>query len=73
MASREQNIKDAARDGLMPGGKGGAMNCKLSKDEVEKIRFIYETSSYTYKELAARFNVSESQIGRIVNKKNWSE
>jgi hypothetical protein len=68
------NMKDAVRAGSMrgypsPGESNGL--AKLTWGSVEEIRKLYGTGGYTQKQLANRFGVSHSTVGRIANNLIW--
>lgn len=44
---------------------------KLTKLQVEKIRFLYDLGNYTQDFLGSLFDVERSNISRIVNKNRW--
>ncbi|KKL64707.1 hypothetical protein LCGC14_2162270 [marine sediment metagenome] len=44
---------------------------KLTSKEVIKIRRIFASSKSTQKTLTKQYNVSKSQINRIINRKTW--
>lgn len=45
---------------------------KLKEDDVREIRYLYSISGiYTQRKLAEMFNVSQSTIKNIVNRKTW--
>lgn len=50
-------------------GRGRA---KLSEAQVDEIRELYATGSFTQKELAERFGVWQNTIGRIVRHETWN-
>jgi hypothetical protein len=45
---------------------------KLTKKEVEEIRVLYETGNFTQSQLGYQYGVSRSNIGHIVNHRNWT-
>ena len=47
--------------------------CKLNEEIVGKIRDMYKSKQYTQYDLAILFNVSQSNIGRIVRNKLWNK
>lgn len=47
-------------------------NGKLSVEQVLEIRQLYKSGSYSYRQLGKIFNVSNVQIGRIINKISYS-
>jgi len=68
-----ENIRHAFDNGLNKGRKGEIHHkSKLTEKEVIKIREVYSTGSYSKKEIGVIFKVSQTQICRIVNRKNWS-
>ncbi|MBM5782939.1 MAG: endonuclease [Pelagibacterales bacterium] len=72
-SSRSENMRHAFDTGLSEGKKGEKHGrSKLTESQVIKIRELYSTRSYSQKEIALMLNVSQSQIGRIVNHKTWS-
>lgn len=44
----------------------------LTEAEVREIRVLYKYNNLTYKELSKKYNVSRTQIGRIIQKKRWT-
>ena len=67
--TRDQNLEHARNTGLTKQNGTDSSLAKLTKDEVLKIREIYEKdSSITYEVLASTFNVGASTIGRVVRK-----
>lgn len=46
--------------------------CKLNENQVREIINLINSRNYTYKEIASRFNISESVISSIANNKSWS-
>jgi DNA-binding MarR family transcriptional regulator len=46
---------------------------KLTLKQVKEIFEIYKTEKITQKKLADIYNVSQSQINRILNKKRWKD
>ena len=55
----------------MRGEKHG--NCKLSEEQVLKIRKLYDDKKKTLKELSMLFNTPHSTIQKIVYRKTWKE
>lgn len=72
LGTQADNVKDMMMKGrgikATPEKNGSA---KLTWDKVEKIRNLYKTGNYYYKDLANMFNVCESQIKRINNYWSW--
>lgn len=44
---------------------------KLSPDQVLSIRRLYKTSNYTQQQLANSFDIDQSHVCDIVNRKRW--
>jgi hypothetical protein len=44
---------------------------KLTADQVREIRSLWLTTDMTYREIAARYPVSRTAIGAIINGKSW--
>lgn len=44
---------------------------KLTNVDIINIRKQYKNGNITQRELAKKYNVGQSQINRIINKKNW--
>jgi hypothetical protein len=44
---------------------------KLTDNDIIEIRNKYHTGNHTYQQLSIEYNISRSQIERIVNKKSW--
>ncbi len=44
---------------------------KITQFEVNDIRKVYKNSGLIQKEIAKRWNLSQSQISKIITKKNW--
>jgi hypothetical protein len=67
--THKENVEDMARDGTVfyPKGKKNG-RAKLTEQDVLDIR---ANSGLTYRQLAAKYNVSQSLIGYIINRKNW--
>jgi hypothetical protein len=60
----QQNAQHALKHNL-------TSTTKLSKQEVLKIRELYASGEYTHRELANKFNVTPSNVGRIVRRDTW--
>lgn len=45
---------------------------KLNREDVENIREMYASGSYTQKELSLKYNVRQQTISRIINHKRWA-
>jgi len=70
LGTQTDNMHDAIRKGRAYIGEMGSAS-KLNNNEVISIRSEY-TNEATQKELAIKYSVSESTIGRIVRGTNWS-
>ena len=44
---------------------------KLSKDQVNEIRFLYNNTKTSHRKLALKYSVTHSQIYCILNNKSW--
>ncbi len=44
---------------------------KLSKLEVDEIRYIFSKGKHTYKSIASMFNINRTTASRIINYKSW--
>ncbi len=70
--TRKNNHSDKDRHGTAQ--KGTNHGCaKLTWAEVAEIRSSYATRQFTQRELARRFNMSQTNIRRIVNGRIWKE
>lgn len=45
----------------------------LTPEETMRLRKLYATGDYTQAQLAARFSVSESQVGRVLREERHAE
>lgn len=68
VATHAENMADAAAKGLCWSPNG---NAKLSKEQVEQIRSLYETGNFSYTDLAIRFFVDKTNIACIIKRKTW--
>lgn len=66
----KENSEDMIRHGTVNSGERNGES-KLTKNEVIEIRRLYSTKKYTQYKLSEIFDISRTQIGRIVNKKRW--
>ena len=70
-ATRLENIKHAEKLGLRNiKGEKNPLN-KLKKNDVKKIRRLYETGDYFQREIAKKFNVTIAAVSLVVNNKRW--
>lgn len=66
LGTQKENIQDCIAK-----GRRGTLHFKLNKHKANKIRKLYKSSEYTYKELAKKFNVSVPTINIILQRKIW--
>lgn len=72
LGTHQQNINDKMRKGRHNPVKGEASGrSKLTDKEVLSIREEYATGNLTQIQIAQQYNITESVICRIVNKKIW--
>ena len=75
LVTPSENIKHAYENGKinLPKGRLGesATNVKLSKNDVISIREIYKQTKAVTR-IAKLFNISKTQVQRIVKRKSWS-
>jgi DNA-binding transcriptional regulator YiaG len=71
--THSENTKHAVKIGLKKGKRNGTSHfCKLDKKQVEEIRNIYLKGNISQLNLAKLFNISQSQVSRILRKENWT-
>jgi hypothetical protein len=71
--THEDNMRDKAdRHRVNTVGERNP-NRKLSRKIVDEIRRLYKETVTTHRQLAKKFNLSKSQITRIINKHQWKE
>ena len=63
LGNRSDNMQDALDAGMMQGEN--ASRAKLTDDEVEEIRELYDEGEMTNKAIAERFDVTQSHISKI--------
>lgn len=72
--TRKNNHRDAIRHGthtcLTQKGENHSQ-AKLTRDDIEGIIELYDCGLYTQQELADIYNIDQSVISRIVNKRRW--
>lgn len=74
LGTNSDNLIDASRKGLLPNMQGeNAPNSKLTWEEVDSIRILWNTKIYTQKDLGKIFGVSQTNIGHIVRGKTWKK
>jgi hypothetical protein len=47
-------------------------NAKLTTSQVKEIRNVYDKENFTHKEMSQKYNISPTQIGRIIRYESWS-
>ena len=71
-STHKENIKHALETGLQVPFKGCEVGTsKLKNHEVLKIRQLYKTGNYTYKQLSEMFNVSYNTIYSVIKRTSW--
>jgi hypothetical protein len=69
--TRENNELDKFKHGTSP--KGERNPCaKLTEEQVIEIRKLYNTGSFSHKDLGKIYNVDQANIGYIVRRKSWA-
>tara|TARA_R110000868_G_scaffold388784_1_gene657861 strand:- start:262 stop:735 length:474 start_codon:yes stop_codon:yes gene_type:complete len=69
--TQAQNIQDKITDGTMARGETHG-RVKLTELQVKEIREKYKPFIYTSYQLADEYDVSQTQIRRILNKEVWA-
>lgn len=46
-------------------------NSKLTESQVQEIRHLYKTGSFTMFQLAEKFGMSRRSISAVINKERW--
>lgn len=68
----QRDMREKGRGGDVSGSKNGMV--KLTETDVSEIRRLYNIGTYgrySIDILARKYNVSRTQVSRIVNGKNW--
>lgn len=74
LGTNKENVGDSVAKGRRATIHGERNpNVKLSLKEITKIKDLYSSGKYTYRELAIKFNVSHVHIGYIILDKGWKE
>lgn len=68
--TRKENLQHSYDNGLKREHEKHGM-AKLTKNEVLKIRKLYKSKKYSYRQLSEMYNVSMSCISMIVTNRNW--
>lgn len=72
LVTHSENMRHAYLNGLNKGATGELSNtAKLTKKQVCKIRRLYKSGNYTYKEIGIKFNVSLQNIFYITKNISW--
>lgn len=69
-ATHSENQYHACDIGLMPSGEDSHMS-KLSENDVLQIRSIFDQGFFTYKEIANAFDVTLTNVHKIVKMETW--
>lgn len=65
-----QNSADMARKRRCPRGEN-INTARLNASQVKEIRLLYASGKWTQTRLADKFDIPQTQISRIVNRKSW--
>ncbi len=69
--TQRENMDHAVKNKLFAiGERNGA--CKLTEEDVLKIRWLYENTKVSSRSLANKYNISKTEITNIIKKKRWS-
>jgi hypothetical protein len=75
LGTQKDNVSDMIAKGRKWSGLGEKNpNCKLTKEQVEEIRKLYQRGSrkgYGMGGLSKKFGISRTQIGSIVKNESW--
>lgn len=71
LVTQSDNIRHSLRTGLKRIVNNNTT--KLTWDEVDLIRMLYNEGEYSQRDLAKMYGVSQSNIGQIVSYKTWKE
>jgi len=69
--TQSNNLKDKAKHNTVPWGETSP-NHRLEKEEVQAIRYLYLKCGLTQKDIADRYDITQSHVSRLVNKNCWS-
>jgi len=68
--TRFENMQDAIRNGRTPiGGKN--RQSKLTEDDIERIKELYNKDMWIEKDIAKLFDISRTTVNLIINGKRW--
>lgn len=70
LGTNDDNMADMVSKGRQARGEGQA-DAKLTNNLVQNVRADYETGRYTMAELAERYDLGRSTVGRIVRGESW--
>lgn len=65
LGTQKENMQQMLKEGR------GKKFSKISKEQVIEIRNIWKNGNISQKQIAEKFNISQSQISSIVNNKYW--
>ncbi len=71
LGTHTDNMQDMIRKGRGAKGVYRINNPKLSPDQIIEIRIKYAAGKCSQENLGRRYNISETQIGRIVRGEQW--
>lgn len=70
LGTHQDNMEDAYRKGIIKRGSE-ANKAKLTEDNVRKIKELYASNNYTYKQLGEMYNVNFNTIRFIIIGRTW--
>lgn len=70
LGDQQDNMNDAVERGQMPSGEN-AGPAKLTKEEVEQIRWKVENTDLTQAQIAEQYDVTQPTVSAISNEKTW--
>ena len=47
-------------------------NSILKKRDVKRMRDMYSSGNYSYRDLVRLFDISQTQVARIIKRESWS-
>jgi hypothetical protein len=71
--TNSENMQHAKRSGLINQTGSNSVKAKLTLNDVDMIRKLYKENKIYQKELAKIYNVSQSNISKIILCKSWRE